>query len=622
VSTTTQIAAQIVAAPAAPAAASVGSTVLPLDRVQAHPLNPRGADGYGALDDLAASITQLGVLEPVLAMPLAAAAAAWSALAPEIRLQLAGGGDNPFPGGPAAAVSGEWVLLAGHRRAAAARLAGLEAVPAVVREDLAADPAAQVAVMAAENIARQDLDPLAEARSFSALAGAGWSQRKIAAAAGCSPGQVAKRVSLLRLPAEVQTKLAAGQIRVSEALEFAGLAGEDVELAGRAWRLWQTKGHYRAETPAGAVAVIRETVTHETRRSAAAIRLQRQGIEVIDPETRWPAGRSWRQRLYADTAVEQARQAGHLVAHIETDGEIRYYTTVPAQDGNGRTQDDQARDRRERGRAIKARALICHQLAHAGPAALMPGPDSQTADVLATALIRGANADAVQLAAAWTTARPGDKPDAAAGTFNWRADLLDAGDGSSATRIRAAYALALAADEVAARWTYSTWGSREVAHLARLQAAGYQPTEWEQERLGAHAAQTAHASRPLLDVLDDLDDDQDSDEAADPAAGQADDQDQAAAVAPRDAGWVLGPSVVDGWSLWQLHGEPDGEPVLIEAAGVDINDDDVNGAQQWANEILVYDYGLQIVAWSEANPESIKEMEFNTPVWLPNLAAA
>ena len=51
-------------------AASGGST-LRLDQVHAHPLNPRGADGFGALEDLAASIGQLGVLEPVLVMPLA-----------------------------------------------------------------------------------------------------------------------------------------------------------------------------------------------------------------------------------------------------------------------------------------------------------------------------------------------------------------------------------------------------------------------------------------------------------------------------------------------------------------------------------------------------------------------
>jgi ParB family chromosome partitioning protein len=573
--------------------ASTGSTpviAMPirLERLAEHPLNPRGAGGWGSVGELAASIRELGVLEPLLVMEARTVTAAWLGLDPEARERLGAEDVAAFTQLPADG----WVLLAGHRRAAAAREAGLTHVPVVVMYELAADPAGQVAAMAGENIAREDLGPLDEARSFAALAGAGWSQRRIAAAAGCSAGHVAKRTSLLRLPREIRQELVNGRLSVSEALEFAGLAGQDPDLALQAWKTWRRGQTWQADTAAKSVAWTRKLVADRAACAAALAQLAQDGIEVVDPARKWPRA-WWQQRLGQDREVQRARKASQLVAAVEPNGEIVWYTTKPAQSPGSIAADTERRERRERGHAIKGRGLVCHQLAQAGPPAIPTGPARDTADALAQALLRAATSDATQLAGGWLTTRPGDKP---AGTGRaWARELLAAGDTADAqkARIHAAWAVSLALDEVSARSTWSTWGAREAAHLGRLQAAGYQPSPWEQERLAAALA-------------DQGDDDQGDD--------------QGAAGDPRD-GWVLGPSVVDGWSLWQLHSEPDGAPALIEAAGVDIADDDVHAAQQWANEILVFSYGLEVVSWDETAPAAIEEMEFINPVWRPQIAA-
>jgi ParB family chromosome partitioning protein len=85
-----------------------------------NPLNPRGDVDASGLDDLAASIHAQGVLQPLLITP-------------------------------------DGVVVAGHRRLAGARMAGLEQVPVVVRD---LDPVQQQEIMLVENLQRQDLSPV------------------------------------------------------------------------------------------------------------------------------------------------------------------------------------------------------------------------------------------------------------------------------------------------------------------------------------------------------------------------------------------------------------------------------------------------------------------------------
>jgi ParB family chromosome partitioning protein len=150
-----------------------------LTRMAPHPANPRTT--LGDLTELQASIAQVGILEPLVVVTVAAhTAAGW-----------------PAPG----QADATHVMLAGHRRHQAAIDGGQAYGPAVVRDDLAGDKA--LIVMLTENGGegiRKGLEPLAEARAMHQLVARGWSQRQIATELGCAQGQVSKRLALLKLP--------------------------------------------------------------------------------------------------------------------------------------------------------------------------------------------------------------------------------------------------------------------------------------------------------------------------------------------------------------------------------------------------------------------------------------
>ncbi|MGE0027249.1 MAG: ParB/RepB/Spo0J family partition protein [Thermoleophilia bacterium] len=106
------------------------------------------------------------------------------------------------------------VLLDGHRRLAAARAAGITEVPVIERtgED---GEAPQLAAALAANMRRRGLDPIEEARAYERAAKAGWPQRRIAEAVGCSPRHVSQRLRLLRLPDRVQEAIGEGALPLS-----------------------------------------------------------------------------------------------------------------------------------------------------------------------------------------------------------------------------------------------------------------------------------------------------------------------------------------------------------------------------------------------------------------------
>ena len=106
------------------------------------------------------------------------------------------------------------VLIDGHRRLAAARAAGLAVVPVIERtgED---GEAPQLAAALAANMRRRGLGPIEEARAYERATQAGWPQRRIAEAVGCSPRPVSQRLRLLRLPAGVQEAIGTGALPLS-----------------------------------------------------------------------------------------------------------------------------------------------------------------------------------------------------------------------------------------------------------------------------------------------------------------------------------------------------------------------------------------------------------------------
>nr|EES53877.1 MAG: ParB-like partition protein [Leptospirillum ferrodiazotrophum] len=164
----------------APASGSVQT--LPLDRIRFDPDQPRKSMSENTLQELADSISRHGVLEPVLVRPE---------------------GDD-------------WILVCGERRVRAAGLAGLEQIPAVVREmDI---PEVRL-VQLIENIQREDLPPLAIARALSDLLKTyGMTQEACARALGKSQTYVSRHLALLQSDDLTMRALESGAIRDPEAV--------------------------------------------------------------------------------------------------------------------------------------------------------------------------------------------------------------------------------------------------------------------------------------------------------------------------------------------------------------------------------------------------------------------
>ncbi len=160
---------------------------LPIDLVDPNPYQPRRHFDEEAIDALTASIAELGVLQPVLVRPA---------------------GDR-------------FELIAGERRWRAARRAGLDALPAIVRTVDDEDSLAQALV---ENIHRRDLNALEEAAAYrQLLEDFDLTHDDLARRVGRSRAAVSNILRLLQLPAPVQRRLVDGQLSAGHARALLGL---------------------------------------------------------------------------------------------------------------------------------------------------------------------------------------------------------------------------------------------------------------------------------------------------------------------------------------------------------------------------------------------------------------
>lgn len=151
------------------------------DAIAVNRRQPRRAFDADELAELAASIKALGVVQPVVVRPLP----------PD------GSGAGP-----------RYELIAGERRLRAARLAGLETVPALVRP---ADEAAALEIALAENVAREDLNAIEQALAYAALVDEfGLTHERVGELVGRSRVAVTNTLRLLELPDDVQRMIERG----------------------------------------------------------------------------------------------------------------------------------------------------------------------------------------------------------------------------------------------------------------------------------------------------------------------------------------------------------------------------------------------------------------------------
>jgi len=182
----------------APPAAAGTPTSLRLDRLRHGRYQPRTRMDEGSLYELAESIRSQGVMQPILVRPLAAGAAS----------------DD-----------GAYEIIAGERRFRAARLAGLDEVPVLVK--VVADEAAAVMALI-ENIQREDLNPLEEAQGLQRLVSEfQLTHEQAAQAVGRSRSAASNLLRLLQLAEPVQQMLMAGDLDMGHARALLALASAE-----------------------------------------------------------------------------------------------------------------------------------------------------------------------------------------------------------------------------------------------------------------------------------------------------------------------------------------------------------------------------------------------------------
>ena len=201
---------------------------LALAEIAVNRRQPRRAFADADLAELAASIRALGVVQPVVVRPLPAT----SVETAEAATVPAGSAAGASPAGP------RYELIAGERRLRAARLAGLERIPALVRP---ADEAASLEIAVAENVAREDLNSIEEAHAYAALVDEfGLTHERVAELVGRSRAAVSNILRLLDLPDGVQGMLESGEL--SEGHGRALLALTDHGQRRKAARLVVARG--------------------------------------------------------------------------------------------------------------------------------------------------------------------------------------------------------------------------------------------------------------------------------------------------------------------------------------------------------------------------------------------
>ena len=169
------------------------SATASIDRIAPNPRQPRSAFDDDALDELTASIVELGVLQPVLVRPS----------------------------------GGDYELIAGERRLRAARRAGLSEVPIVVVDT---DDRGSLERALVENVHRSDLNPIEEAAAYRQLMDeGGLTQEALGRKLGRNRVTIANALRLLDLPVEIQALLISGKLTAGHGRTLLALQGNPLQ---------------------------------------------------------------------------------------------------------------------------------------------------------------------------------------------------------------------------------------------------------------------------------------------------------------------------------------------------------------------------------------------------------
>jgi ParB family chromosome partitioning protein len=228
------------------------ATELSIDSIAPNPNQPRKSFDDSKLHDLSASLSQTGVLQPVV-------------------VRRIGQGYH---------------LIVGERRWRAAKLAGLTKIPAIIRD---ATDAQSLEMALVENLLREDLNPMEEAEAYQRLiAEYGWTQEELAQRVGRDRSSVANCLRLLKLPTLIQDDLREGRLTMGHARALLALAtsGDQLklreEILAHSWTVRATEQSIQQRKPRAIKRLRRSAdlaAVEDSLRSALATRVRLVGTE-------------------------------------------------------------------------------------------------------------------------------------------------------------------------------------------------------------------------------------------------------------------------------------------------------------------------------------------------------
>ena len=224
---------------------------LEVDRIQPNPEQPRVVFDETTLEELAASIREHGVLQPILVRPLD---------------------------------GGEFQLIAGERRWRASKAAGLETIPALV-EEIDDDTALEISII--ENLQREDLTPLDEAAMYDRMVREhGYSVRRLAQKLGKDKGYLENRMRLADAPEEVRELVSLRKDTLSHAYELMKVTDP------------KKRKRLAAQVAKGELTLIklRDKIEGRPARSAPSEPIEGEDVETAGDETTDEAEAAWTGR--------------------------------------------------------------------------------------------------------------------------------------------------------------------------------------------------------------------------------------------------------------------------------------------------------------------------------------
>ena len=255
-----------------------------IEKIEPNPYQPRREFATEALNELAQSIREHGILQPIVVTKRETE----TATGIEVRYQL----------------------IAGERRLRAAKLTGLTQLPAVIRRGIT-DDRIRLELALIENVQREDLNSLERARAFKRLMDEfHLVQREIAARVGKSREMIANTLRLLSLPLEIQESLGAGAISEGHARAIL-MAGEDMM---KQFEVYNAIISDRLS--------VRETENRARQVSGKALIPRKRPIAVQDPEIReWQ--NQLQERLGTKVQFQKMGDRGKIVVEFYSDEELR-----------------------------------------------------------------------------------------------------------------------------------------------------------------------------------------------------------------------------------------------------------------------------------------------------------